>query len=254
MSDLAAAGQKWQVIERRMRVPTGVSAEAAAFLETPPPTSAVDEPPMWAHRAEIDAQLALIADIQRQRWPVDVTDTIIGQVPVQIVTPTGAPLRSERHVLMNLHGGGWVLGGGSLAEAIPVAGLTGLKVVVPDYRLAPEHAFPAAVEDAARCYRWLLERHAPEDIIVYGTSAGGGLSLQLMSYLREHGVPLPGAIGAFTPPTDLSDLGDSGNLFSLNGLWGDVHIPVDDPNSEIKAYVGELDLKDPRVSPIYADL
>ncbi|WP_257547053.1 alpha/beta hydrolase [Sphingopyxis sp. DBS4] len=238
---------------RPMPLPGSLSQEARDFLLTPP---AVDFSigPMWDYRKTIDGQFAQLADLQRDVWPVDVEEADINDVRVHIVSPPGDALRSSEHILLNLHGGGFVMGSGSLIEAIPIARLTGLAVVVPDYRLAPEHPFPAGLDDAVKVYARLLEDYAPEKIIVYGSSAGAAITLQMILRLKELAMPLPAAIGAFSPPSDLSDFGDSGRLYSLNGIWGGLHIAVDDPLSEIRAYLGGVDPKDPRVSPVYADL
>jgi epsilon-lactone hydrolase len=238
---------------RAVPLPSGLSDEARALLLTPPPLD-LSNGPMWHHRQAADRQFALLADLQRQLWPVAVTDDAIGGVPVKWVAPPSVAPMGGAHVLMNLHGGGFVLGSGSLVEAIPIAHLTQLPVVMVDYRLAPEHPFPAAVEDAVAAYRGLLDHYAANRIILYGSSAGAALTMQTVLRLRELDLPLPAALGGFSPPSDLSDLGDSGSIFTLNGLWGDIHLPPDHVDSEIRAYLGGVDPKDPRVSPVYADL
>ncbi len=110
-------------------------------------------------------------------------------------------------VLLYLHGGGYVIGSlnthrslvGSLAQR------TGLNVLTINYRKAPDHPFPAALDDARRAYRWLLRHgHQPHDIVVGGDSAGGGLALALLLALRDAGEPLPAAGIALSPWTDLN--------------------------------------------------
>lgn len=154
----------------------------------------------------------------------------------------------------NIHGGGFVMGAGSIAEAVPFAYLTGAPIYCIDYRLAPEHPYPAAVEDCIAAYGAILERHPGVPIGLYGSSAGASLVFQLLHDLRARELPLPGAIGPFSPPADLSDFGDSGRLFTMTGLWGNLHLELDHEWSEVRAYLGGLDPKNPRVSPVYGDL
>src|SRR5882757_5409791 len=114
-------------------------------------------------------------------------------------------------VLLYLHGGGYFACSAETHRPITVYfALHGFHVFAPDYRLAPENRFPAAVEDAVAFYRALLSAgYAPQKIVIAGESAGGGLSLSLMLALREAGVPLPAAAALFSPWTDLAATGDS---------------------------------------------
>lgn len=124
----------------------------------------------------------------------------LGGVRVHWVTPTAdiAPGNRKR-ILINVHGGAfmWGSGSGALIEAIPVAATARIAVVTVDYRLAPEHRFPAASEDAAAVYRELLKTYRPENIGIYGCSAGGFITAQMIPWLGKHGLPRPGAIGTF---------------------------------------------------------
>ena len=105
-------------------------------------------------------------------------------------------VRQTARVLINLHGGAflWGAGSGALVEAVPMAATLGVEVVAVDYRMAPEHVFPAASEDVARVYRALLERHDAQTIGVYGCSAGGMLTAQTVAWIIREQLPIPGAI------------------------------------------------------------
>ncbi|WIM92526.1 alpha/beta hydrolase [Actinoplanes oblitus] len=138
-------------------------------------------------------------------------------VRAEEVTLGGRPavrLRGDdqsRTVLLYLHGGGYVVGsartGARLASALVArTGGTGYSL---DYRLAPEHRFPAPVEDALAAYRELLRTTAPGDILVAGDSAGGGLAVALLVAVREAGLPQPAAAAVFSPWTDVTVSGDS---------------------------------------------
>ena len=154
---------------------------------------------------------------------------------------------------MNLHGGGFVTDSGSMLESIPIAALTGIPVVTVLYRLAPQHIFPAAVDDAAAVYGELLKTHQPQRMVIYGTSAGGILAAQVGVRLRQTGVPLPAALGFFTAKADFCCHSDTEAFFNVPGLAGAPmwergkagHDPV---------WLGDHDPHDPAVSPIYADL
>lgn len=126
--------------------------------------------------------------------------TSLGGVAVDIVTPGAGILpRNTDRVLINVHGGAfmWGAGSGALVEAIPIAATAGIKVVTVDYRLTPEHRYPAASEDVTAVYRALLKRYRPENIGIYGCSAGGIITAQSVAWIRRQGLPRPGAIGTF---------------------------------------------------------
>lgn len=121
-------------------------------------------------------------------------------VAVDIVEPAnGIAAGNKQRVLINVHGGAfmWGAGSGALVEAIPVAATMGVKVVTVDYRLAPEHRYPAASEDVTAVYRQLLTQYRPENIGIYGCSAGGIATAQAVAWIRREGLPRPGAIGTF---------------------------------------------------------
>lgn len=132
----------------------------------------------------------------RRAYAADVRETTLAGVSVQVVTPRGQRETKGGRVLVNLHGGGfmWGAGSGALVEAIPVAVVSGIPVVAVDYRLAPEHPYPAAVDDVEAVYRHLLKEHRPEDIGLYGCSAGGMLAAQAVARILTRGLPPPGAV------------------------------------------------------------
>ncbi|WP_375194247.1 alpha/beta hydrolase [Sphingobium sp.] len=244
--------------EGRVPVPGGVSAEARTFLATPPWAEAPDPDaerlPMWALRGFVDEQMKMIGDAALQRYPVDVEEIEIAGVRCHLVRPREIPSENQGLTLMNLHGGGFVMGSGSLVEAIPIAHQAKIPVIAVDYRLAPEHPYPAAVDDAVAVYRTMLDYHRPDQIGIYGSSAGGFLTGQTIMRLEKEGMPLPACCGVFTAGGDLGDLGDTANIFTLMGFWGDLILPVDHEISEIRAYLGGADPRDPAVSPIHGDL
>ncbi|ANI79692.1 MULTISPECIES: alpha/beta hydrolase [Sphingobium] len=239
-------------------VPRTVSAEAQTFLATPPwaepPVPDAERLPMWALRPFVDEQMKLGGEAALQQYPVEVQEIEIAGVRCHLVKPHDIPEENKGLTLMNLHGGGFVMGSGSLIEAIPVAHQAKVAVVAVDYRLAPEHPYPAAVDDAVAVYRSMLDHHRPDQIGIYGSSAGGFLTGQTIMRLEREGLPLPACCGIFTAGGDLSDLGDTAKIFTLMGFWGDLILPTDHEISEIRAYLGGADPKTPEVSPIHGDL
>ena len=156
------------------------------------------------------------------------------------------------HVILQLHGGGYM---GSIRNAYYVfAGLYneishGMNVLSPDYRVAPENPYPAALEDALASYEWLLGHgYKAENIILAGDSAGGGLSLALCMYLRDHGYDLPMGIIAMSPWTDLTASGESYDYnFEKDPLYGNTRESLIYEN----AYPGDHDKTDPYISPVF---
>jgi acetyl esterase/lipase len=155
--------------------------------------------------------------------------------------------------MLYLHGGGYHFGSirlyRELAARLAVA--CGARVLLPEYRLAPEHPFPAAVDDALLVYRRLLEEgHAPERIVVAGDSAGGGLSLALALALKAAGEPLPAALVCLSPWTDLTCAGET--MTTCADL--DAMLPADVVRHYAVSYAAGCDVRDPLISPLYGDL
>lgn len=138
-----------------------------------------------------------LAEMRRRFKVREAHDTLNG-VSVDTVEPVGGvSARNKDRVLINVHGGAfmWGAGAGALVEAIPIAATMGVRVVTVDYRLAPEHRYPAASEDVMAVYRALLDRYPAANVGIYGCSAGGVITAQAVAWIRSQGLPRPGAIG-----------------------------------------------------------
>jgi acetyl esterase/lipase len=121
------------------------------------------------------------------------------------------------------------------------------------YRLAPEHPFPAGVDDAIAVYKELLKTYKPSHIVIYGTSAGAIMTGEVAVKLKQLGLPLPAALGIFSGIGDFARAGDSASIYSLRGLSG--HLDPPEPGPHDPYYTGNTaDPRDPVLSPIYADL
>jgi acetyl esterase/lipase len=185
-------------------------------------------------------------------YPVHVASDSIAGVPVRVITPLEIPADRRDRVLINLHGGGFNSDSGSLTETVPIANLTQTKVIAVLYRLAPEHPFPAAVDDAVAVYREVLKTYKPAKIAIYGTSAGAILTGEVAVKIKQLGLPLPGALGIFSGLGDFDHVGDSQAMYALAGLSGHLDAPAKPPLD--KEYVRETNPRDPVLSPLYADL
>lgn len=177
------------------------------------------------------------------------SDTLRG-VPAEWVEQTRKP---TSRVLMYLHGGAYVIGAPRVYRELnaKLALRAQARVVAVDYRLAPEHPFPAAVDDAVAAYRALLERGvAASDIVIGGDSAGGGLSLACALRLRELGLPLPAALMLFSPWTDLALSGASLRECAESELV----LEAEGLREAVRDYLGGHDAHTPLASPLYADL
>lgn len=233
-----------------------VSAEARAVLtpmlnpETRPeitPQMLLDPKILAAVRATMAQALKPIEAGRVKRFGLDVYEAVMGGVPVKRVIKRGTDLMPPDRLLINFHGGGFMAGAGSLTETLPIVGMTGVPGVTVDYRLAPEHAFPAAVDDALAVYRDALKRHAPSAIAIFGTSAGAILTMQLLARLKVEGLPMPAAAGMFSGGGDLSRIGDcEAYLPWLTGGRNLVEV--------LGHYCADTPRTDPLLSPNFGDL
>lgn len=168
-------------------------------------------PDIVSIRAATDRDLNLQLVKAKGEYSTIIEETKIGGVRVIVVTPAeGVATQNRNRVLIHLHGGGFALGAGTLQliESIPIAGTAKIKVISVAYRLAPEHSFPAGTEDVAAVYRELITQYDPPNIGIYGSSAGGGLTLMSVAWFQRHGLPRPGAIAVLSPSGPITG-GDS---------------------------------------------
>jgi len=208
-----------------------------------------------------------LEDIASIRRRAERSSALLGRTPkgVVAVPALGAPVPSEwirsahpdggasaAKAILYFHGGGYVLGSVAAHRAITAkfAAESGVPALLFGYRLAPEHPYPAALEDAQAVYAWLLaDGRGPGDVVFLGDSAGGGLLLALMLRLRDAGLPLPAAGVALSPWTDVANTGES--------LNANAHLclaPRDSWKACARHYAGGADPRQPEISPLYGDL
>jgi monoterpene epsilon-lactone hydrolase len=183
---------------------------------------------------------------------VRVVPVAADSVPGEWLVPPDAP---PDQVLLYIHGGAWFMGSTTTHRSL-VAGLahaSGARALSIDYRLAPEHPFPAGLDDCIVAYEWLLRSGIAKDkIVVAGDSAGGNLTLALLIALRDAGKPLPAGAVAISPATDLTFTGESytarAHLDPFFSRLGP------DATVMLVGYTAGHDPRDPLISPLYADL
>jgi len=195
----------------------------------------------------------MMEDMVLPLCPVTVERSTMNGARVAVVTPQSIPPPHQNRVLMNIHGGAFVYGEGMIVEAAVAAHQGQIKVIAVDYRVPPDHCFPANLEDTTAVYRSLLERHRPASIAIFGTSAGGTYTATTILKLRQLGLPLPAAAGMLTPACDLSGNGGD-TTFTNDGI--DSALSGARPREGTgpsTLFIGNHDPRDPLISPIYAD-
>jgi phosphinothricin tripeptide acetyl hydrolase len=184
--------------------------------------------------------------------PADVAIEVVtaAERPAEWLRPPGA--RTDA-VVLYLHGGGYVIGSPRSHRhlAAAIARAAGTPAFLVDYRLAPEHPFPAALDDALAAYEWLLARGiAPGQVVVAGDSAGGGLTVATLLALRDRGLPRPGGGVCISPWVDLACSGAT----YVTRKDADPIVTRESVAMMAQAYAGTGDFKAPLLSPLYADL
>ncbi|MGB7280720.1 MAG: alpha/beta hydrolase fold domain-containing protein [Candidatus Acidiferrum sp.] len=183
-------------ITRTVPMPTTISPEAQRWLaslanSTPSPED------LATRRKRTDEWRARQSAVAKQLFPVNIASTTTAGVPTDIITPLETPAANRDLVLINLHGGGFNSDSGSLIEGDPICNLAKIKVVSVYYRLAPEHPFPAPVDDVVAVYKELLKTYNPRNIGIFGTSAGAILTAEVAVRLKQLNLPLPAALASF---------------------------------------------------------
>jgi epsilon-lactone hydrolase len=252
--DAAADGAR-KVPARVLPVPDTVSPQMAKVIARAATLPvAPQSPEEWkATVAAAAAQdMARIRELKKQ-FAVTVEAVRLGGVPCFQVTPAQLPERNRHRLLLHLHGGAYVFAPGEAGtlEAIAMAGFGHLKVVSVDYRMPPDHPYPAPMDDAMAVWKELARRAKPANMGVFGTSTGGGMTLALVQRIKEEKQALPAAIAPGTPWSDLSDTGDS----YFTNEWVDNGLVAYEPllGAAARLYAHGRDLKDPHLSPVYGD-
>lgn len=242
---------------RTLPPPTSISESAQGYLrrgalQAPPlPPPAPKDVAGW-HAYIANGDKSLPAEMILKMPGVDLETRRIGGATCHIATPKGISEEDRQKVHLYIHGGGWVLFGGrsTMAFAKIAAMQFGGITHAVDYRMPPDHPFPAGLDDCLAVYAGLLKQHDAKNILVSGSSAGGNLAAALMLKARDAGLPKPAALVLDTPVTDLTNSGDSWTV--LDGLDPVLRDAGGVGSTEL--YLNGNDPRDPYLSPLFGNL
>ena len=237
-------------------VPDDVSPQLQRLVAAPygDVANAPKTPEQWkAAVAAANVKAMVDLDHLKRELGVTVEPTVVAGVKAFLVTPRTIPDKNRDRLVVALHGGGYVFfpGEAGAGEGVMMAGFGGFRVLAVDYRMPPDFPFPAALDDAVAVWKEVVKTTKPANVALIGSSAGGGLVLATVLRLKDEGLPLPGALAAGTP---WSDLGKTGDSYFANA-WADnvlvAYGGVLEGMSQL--YAGGRSLKTPWLSPIYGD-
>ena len=239
---------------RDIPIPSHLSPEARQQMAM----GTMSNPP-WPEQGDIDKWREMIKQMDElglnglsmlgQHIEASIEELDIDGVTVYEITPAAAPADGEA-IYIDIHGGALLWGGGASCRAMGriTAGMMRAKVWAVDYRMPPDHPYPAGLDDCVTGYRAVLEQHAPEKVIIGGASAGGNLAAATILRARDEGLPLPAAAVLLTPELDLTESGDSFNtLLGVDTALTSRLMPAN------LLYAGGHDLSDPYLSPLFGN-
>ena len=243
---------------RTIPVPDTVSPQMQKIIGAPinpnwnvfPKTAAEWKVQVDAAAAEAAKRLPAL----REQMRVKLEAMTINGVRAFALTPQDMPAENRNRLLFHVHGGCYVSNPGEsgTSEATMMAGFGRFKVISIDYRMPPEAYFPAALDDAIAVWKAAQSMAPARNMAIFGSSAGGGLTLSMVHKIKKDGLPLPGAIAPGTPMADLTEAGDT---FYTNAMIDNVLIARGAScDTRARLYANGHDLKDPLLSPVYGDM
>jgi epsilon-lactone hydrolase len=237
----------------------GVIARPRGFAEPPPRLDDIDAWRQLVAKVNASSQPSIDRALARSEGKATVETLTLDGVTVHLGTPTSVGEANRDRAWLAVHGGGffYLAGPWPRAEAALTAAEWGCTTYGVDYRVPPDHPFPAGVDDVVAVYRHLLGRYEPRNIVVFGTSAGGNIACSAILKARDAGLPLPGALILDTPLSDLAGSGDTTHTLR----YIDARAPLPAPGSRVVErsedpmllYTQGRDVTDPLLSPVFAD-
>ncbi len=243
---------------RTIPVPKSVSPQMQKLIAAPL-ASTWNVIPKTADEWKVQVQAgaaAIVATLPalRKELHVRVEPRTIDGVKAYMVTPENVPPENRNRLLVHVHGGCYVSNPGEAgtSEAIYMAGFGRFKIISVDYRTPPDHPYPAALDDAMTVWKAAVKMADPKNMAIFGSSAGGALTLSMILRAKQEHLPLPAAIAPGTPMSDLANTGDS---FRTNAMLDNVLVAPDASCDKRAAlYANGHDLRDPMLSPLYGDM
>jgi acetyl esterase/lipase len=237
-------------------VPTTISPEAQAFLARdfgimPPEIPHTDKERWRAYVTAVEAQIVKVSAMRAKAFPAKISEHRLTNCTLYEIVPGTLKPENADKAILTIHGGAFIVGGGMSAAYIgqTYASLCGIRGFSVDYRMPPDHPFPAGLEDCVEAYRWLLTRYKPHNIALEGGSAGANLVAATILKARDEGLPIPGAASLHTAGVDMTHSGDS---FATNEI---IDVVLRKAGGEtMLLYAGGHDLAHPYLSPVFGDL
>lgn len=242
---------------KELPLPNDVSPRLRNLISQPMPprTSMPTTADGWRKlQRDEDAEAARISQAAAAFVDAKVEATKLAGVSCFRVTPKQVAAENEKRLIVHVHGGAYVFNGGVAAsgEAVLLADACKTRALSIDYRMPPEHPFPVAVNDVLAVWKAVVAEHEPGKIAMAGTSAGGGLIMATMIWLKELNLPKPAVLFVGTPGADLTKTGDSMYLNAeVDNALGRYEGRME---ACVKLYAAGRDLDDPLISPLYGDL
>lgn len=239
---------------RNISVPTTVSEKMQEILAKPLGVFMSINPSTTEEWNQViaETQLRVPEGIEKAQQISNTTyeAELINGVNTYTVMPSIISKENQEFLIIHIHGGAYVFfpKEGCIPEAMLIAGYSKCKTITIDYRMPPHHPFPAALDDVVAVYQDILKTYKPENIGLFGTSAGAGLATALTLKLQELQQPLPAAIVLGTPWSDLTETGDT---YCTNKDIDNILISYESFASTAKLYANSHDLKNPLISPVY---
>jgi epsilon-lactone hydrolase len=243
---------------RTIPVPNTVSPQMQKIIAAPlTPTWNVipNTPEEW--KAQVNT--VTVAAMQglpalREALHVKIEPMTVDGVKAFMVSPDNIPPENQNRLLIHVHGGCYVSfpGESGTIEAVYMAGFGRFRIISVDYRMPPDHPYPAALDDAVTVWKAALKMADPKNMAIFGSSAGGALTLSMIHRAKQDSLPLPAAIA---PGTPMSDLTGSGDTFRTNAMLDNVLVAYG-ANCDKRAalYTNGHDTKDPMLSPLFGDM
>jgi len=249
-------------LTRSIPVPVSVSPHAQAViaagcasvptrLASPPTFPPLDDVAGWKDRIrQMDEAVVSLFGARADSVGARVEQIRIGSVGVYVIEPPGVEVGNDAPILLDIHGGALIAGGGEACRmmATLAAVRAGLQTWSVDYRMPPDHPYPAALDDCLAAYRALLDIRPPEQIVIDGSSAGGNLAAALLLRARDECLPMPAALVLISPEADLTESGDT---FKTNE--GIDYVIVQGLPDTVALYAGGHDIRDPYLSPVFGE-
>jgi len=243
---------------RTIPVPNTVSPQMQKLIAAPlSPTWNVIPKTAAEWKAQVAAGAAATMQTLpalREKLGVKVEPVTISGVKAYRITPRNIPPENANRLLVHVHGGCYVNGPGEsgTSEAILMAGFGHFKIISVDYRMPPDYPYPAALDDAMAVWKAAVKMADPKNMAIFGSSAGGALTLEMVLRVKQDHLPMPAAIA---PGTPMADLTNSGDTFRTNAMLDNVLVAPDASCDKRAAlYANGHDLKDPMLSPLFGDM